>query len=758
MAPFRGRGGSRGGGGGGRGGGRGRGGGGRGRGFAGGRGGSRGVGRGAAQSSGKTARSGIKTANGYRKFDSQRVRDVDSEDEQPQADEEEAESESGIDDLDDEDEIEIKPTVKAYHALLQSLHKPEEEENDGQPNAKRRKIEELIEVMSEDEQDLSENEASEDESMQQDRSEHAESDESEDEDDEEVVFEGEDDSSTTDDPYETHFANPEDNELKRRLQSIQENQWKAEKQSIGKKLNATLHSPNCSEFSAIRTGISRVVDVPLKERIARHADKHISLKSELDQTVAAHMFNYADVLIGTRTPRNAASLRNMAAFHAVSHVLKGRDRVIKNNERMNRADETETLELRDQGFVRPKVLIMTETRQMAANYANAIVDAFQPDQQENRKRFDDAFTAPLDDRQHIPEDFRELFGGNDSDDFMTGLKFTRKTLKFYSAFYGSDIILASPLGIRKIIENEDKKKKDYDFLTSIEVVITDQADAMQMQNWENVEVVFSHLNLELKESHGCDFSRVRNWYLDGNAKYLRQTIVFSAYITPELNRLYNSYMQNIAGKTKITPSYPGAIIATSGLGIKQTFSRFDSPSPPGDPDARFKYFTTAILPRLLKLPKPADGAPGILVFVPTYFDFLRLRNYFATSTQTENISFGTIHDYSEKSEQRRAQAHFRNGRHSILLYTQRAHHFYRIRMKGVKRVVMYGLPDNALFYEEIVQGYLGATITEGTIDPIETSVRNMFSKWDGLRLERIVGTERVKAMLGGGQGDTFDFV
>ncbi|USW58279.1 Putative U3 small nucleolar RNA-associated protein [Septoria linicola] len=735
MAPFRGRGGSRGGA--------------RGRGrYRGGRAGGRG-GRGAAQNAGKLARSGIKTKNGYRKFDSQRVQDVDSEDDQPQT---VAEPESDVEDVDDDDEeVEIKPTVKAYNSLLQSLHKPDVVENGGERSAKRRKIE----VVADEDEHSDSEEDSEEDGMPQDMSGDEAAEDSEDE--EEMLAEDEDDNIESSDPYEVHFASPDDNELKQKLEAIQSNNLRAEKRAIGKKLQCTFHHPRDSESGAVRKAVTSVTDLPLKERLSRHAGKHLSIESDLEQIVATQMFNYTDVLLGNRTPRNAGSLRSMAAYHAVNHVLKGRDRIIKNNERLARAEDAEVLEFRDQGFVRPKVLIMTGTRQMAANYANAIVDAFQPDQQENRKRFDDSFAGPLDDREHIPEDFRELFGGNDSDDFMTGLKFTRKTLKFYSAFYGSDIILASPLGIRKIIENEDKRKRDHDFLTSIEVVIVDQADAMQMQNWENVEIVFNHLNLELNESHGCDFSRVRNWYLDGNAKYLRQAIVMSAYITPEMNRLYNTHMQNIAGKVKIAPTYSGAITTTTGLGIKQTFSRFDSPSPPGDPDARFKYFTTAILPRLLKMPKPADGAPGILVFVPTYFDFLRLRNYFATSTQTENISFGTIHDYSEKSEQRRAQAHFRNGRHSILLYTQRAHHFYRIRMKGVKRVVMYGLPDNPIFYQEVVEGYLSATINEGGIDPVETSVRNIFSKWDGLRLERIVGTERVKTMLTG-QGDTFDFV
>lgn len=643
---------------------------------------------------------------------------------------------------DEEDTEEVQPTVKAHSQLLQSFQQDAET---GERRSKRRKVEEVEESVAADEEQEMVDALAENGEEEQDGQE-AQND-----------VEDQDDAS---DPFEVHFANPDENELSQQLQAIQASDWKVEKGMIGKDTSISTSTPTCAKHGGLRkTAIKNATDLPLKERLARNVTKISTplLSSEIQQRVAAHLFEYQDIVLGSRTPRNAASLRSMASLHAVNHILKGRDKVIKNNERLNHAEDPTELDVRDQGYVRPKVLILLETRQMAASYANAIVEAFQPEQQENKKRFIDSFTAPLDDRETLPEDYRELFGGNNDNSFLTALKFTRKTITFYSAFYGSDIILASPLGLRRIIENEDSKKQDHDFLSSIEVCIIDQADAMQMQDWTNIEVVFKHLNLELKETHGCDFSRVRNWYLDGNAKYLRQTILFSGYLTPEIHRLYNTSMLNIAGKTKIMPIYAGALNETSGLGIKQTFLRFDSPSPPSDPDARFKYFTTAILPSLLRLPKPSDNAQGILIFIPSYFDFLRLRNYFATSTQTENISFGAIHDYSEVSSQRRARSHFLSGRHSFLLYTQRAHHFFRLKLKGVKRVVMYGVPDNPMFYRELVEGFLGTSVTEGKVDPAESGVKAVFGRWDGLRMERVVGSERVRGMLGG-LGDVFDFV
>lgn len=70
---------------------------------------------------------------------------------------------------------------------------------------------------------------------------------------------------------------------------------------------------------------------------------------------------------------------------------------------------------------------------------------------------------------------------------------------------------------------------------------------------------------------------------------------------------------------------------------------------------------------------------------------------------------------------------------------------------------MYGLPDNPIFYEEMVEGFLGTSVSDGRASQEECAARALFSKWDGLRLERVVGSERVKGMLGG-RGDVFDFV
>ncbi|KAI2624927.1 DUF1253-domain-containing protein [Hypoxylon sp. NC1633] len=713
---------------------------------------------------------GKRTFRGGHKFDSARLADIEevesdvSEEEQPPSEEP-----SEDDDSESEDEQE-QATSQPYFALMQSLSK---ESKDSAPHAKRRKRDhpsEDAKPSAKPEHEIAIASGDEDEERDVDHVEEPE------EGPENEVTVDDDDNDDEDehpdssDPFETHFVGPDQEVLQIRLKAIQSNEYTQSHTEInGWRLIRNLPGKDTAQSAPLPSPLSDPSSLKLKNRLAETASRKISTFDKLEQVLYPLTFAYQDVLFCGRTTQNADHLRRMACLHSVNHIFKTRDRVIKNNAKLAKEGDNSDFEPRDQGFTRPKVLMILPTRNSAVKMVNAICSLCEPEQQENRKRFDESY---LDKEAKFaadrPADFKELFEGNDDDMFRIGVKFTRKTIKYFSQFYNSDILIASPLGLRMAIGSEEdkaqKQKVDFDFLSSIEVVVVDHADALLMQNWEHVEHVFEHLNQQPREAHDCDFSRVREWYLDKQAPFFRQTLVFSSFNTPELAELHRRHGRNWAGRVRVQPhTYAGAIedLNSTATRVKQTFSRLEAPSVEAEPDARFEYFASAVVPALTRRSGSGggskDAAAGTLVFVPSYLDFVRVRNYFATSASCAGLTFGAVSEYTEVPEASRARSHFLNGRHQVLLYTERAHHFRRYALRGVRRVVMYGLPDNPVFYREIVGGCLARSEQDLRLEPGRGSVRVLFSRFDLLRLERVVGSKRVGKMVRE-RGDTFDFV
>jgi U3 small nucleolar RNA-associated protein 25 len=567
------------------------------------------------------------------------------------------------------------------------------------------------------------------------------------------------DGDEVEDPFDRHFSIPTVKEI----QASTAERGRDKRKPISKMAGTSLRrlwfaAPDTQLPSAVR----KLADTSLKQRLQHKASELIAVLTESESDVAGAIFGYHDVVMGCRKVTNSSRFRDICVLHALNHAFKTRDRVLKNTAKLSQSDDDQQ-EYRDQGFTRPKVLIMLPTKQSCVRFIDAIVRYSEPEQQENKARFLETFSRDdTEEWSEKPEDFQELFGGNHEEDFRIGLKFTRKTIKYFSGFYNSDIIMCSPLGLFRAISSggskDEKKAPDAGFLSSIEIAIIDHASALQMQNWQHVESAFSELNGIPKESHGCDYRRVREWYLDGLSKYMRQTIILSAYLTPEINALASSQLHNIAGMVKYVPLYEGSmldVVNSVPVPVSQTFLRFESPTASKDSDARFKYFCASIIPQIAK----DKGSKGVLVYVPSYADFTRVRNHLTNSLESTSISFGCVSEYTSVKDTARARSHLLSGRNTILLYTERAHHHFRYKIKGVRKIIFYGPPENPIFWNEIV-AMLGINrdLVDGSVNGGKGSARAMFSRWDVLKLERIVGTDRVGRLISDGASDVFDFV
>ncbi|KAM7477704.1 hypothetical protein LguiA_025917 [Lonicera macranthoides] len=467
--------------------------------------------------------------------------------------------------------------------------------------------------------------------------------------------------------------------------------------------------------------------------------------------------SYRDILHHNKKPfylkgrEEDSSIMDAYLVHSLNHILRTRDIVTKNDTKVSKHQEnakediTNSDSFLDHGFTRPKVLILLPMASIAFRVVKRLIHLTPSTHKvniEHLDRFSNEFgTGGVEDKEEEgdaeisksqksskPSDFQALFSGNNNDHFMIGIKFNRRSIKLYSDFYSSDMIVASPLGlITKIGEAEAVKEKDVDYLSSIEVLIIDHADVIAMQNWSHVNTVVEQLNRIPSNQHGTDIMRVRQWYLDGQAQFYRQTIILGSYLNPDINALFNHHCLNYRGKVKLACEYKG-VLPKVLLQVRQVYERFESESIVDADNARLEYFSKKVFP---KIKDSIQG--GTMIFISSYFEFVRVRNFL----KSQDASFCLLGEYTKQSDISRARVWFFQGKRKIMLYTERAHFYHRYKIRGIQNLIIYSLPERKEFYPEIVN------MLEGS-HSMACSV--LFSRFDQLRLERIVGSAPAKRM------------
>ncbi|XP_065152566.1 U3 small nucleolar RNA-associated protein 25 homolog [Paramisgurnus dabryanus] len=463
--------------------------------------------------------------------------------------------------------------------------------------------------------------------------------------------------------------------------------------------------------------------------------------TELQKELLGLMGTYRDVYFANSSPlREAKEVRSAYCLHALNHVLKANTRVLSNNAKLKETKDAEE-DCRDQGITRPKVLILVPFRDGALRVVQTFISLMEPKGKKmdvsNKKRFKEEFgeePGNVPPNLQRPDDYHAVFSGNVDDHFRIGVSVMKRSMRLYSPFYSSDIIIASPLGLRTVLGADGEKKRDFDFLSSIELLIVDQADVFLMQNWEHVLHVMKHVNLQPIDSHGVDFSRVRMWNLNNWAAHYRQTLVFSSIQEPQINNILTKYCYNYRGQvcSKIIPKV-GSICQVL-VQLPHVFQMFHSDSFM-DQDARFRFFVDNILPQY------RDSVMShTLIYVPSYFDFVRLRNYL----KKEDVNFASVSEYSQRSEVSRARHYFQKGDRQFLLFSERFHFYKRYTIKGIHNLIFYGLPTYPHFYSEVCN-MLQAGVRDGSSASFTCTA--LYSRYDTHRLAAITGADRAAQML-----------
>ncbi|XP_055849072.1 U3 small nucleolar RNA-associated protein 25 homolog [Episyrphus balteatus] len=500
----------------------------------------------------------------------------------------------------------------------------------------------------------------------------------------------------------------------------------------------------------------------LCKNIAQANKMHINpdsdkLLTKMQIEILSVLLKYQDLSLPQRTLENAEEIRFVYSLHSLNHMLKTRAKILHHNAKLKLASESKKSKTtiipeayQDQGLVRPKVLIIVPFRDAAFRVVNYFVELLYGEKSEkaktdgtviNYKRFMDEYTGDtlyFPKTNPKPEDYEKTFAGNTDDNFKIGISLTKKCIKLYTEFYSSDILIASPLGLRMVVGAAGDAERDYDFLTSIEVLILDQAELFLAQNWEHLLHVLDHMHLQPQSTRNTDFSRVRPWCLNGLSRFYRQTLLCTSHELPEFRSLFSSKCSNYRGKVRVVNPIADGSIRNVFVQTPQVFHKIDVDSIENSFDRRFDYFVKEILPQF-KSPSMAH----CMIYVPSYFDYVRLRNYF----KTETVNFVQICEYTKDAKIARARDMFFHSAAHFLLYSERAHFFRRTRIKGIRHLIFYQPPCWPNLYPELIN--LMQESYQNPRDGLENSmsVTILYSKYDMLQISAIIGTDRAAKLL-----------
>ncbi|CBH12575.1 hypothetical protein, conserved [Trypanosoma brucei gambiense DAL972] len=475
---------------------------------------------------------------------------------------------------------------------------------------------------------------------------------------------------------------------------------------------------------------------------------------------------YPDVMDCCRSAENAEARREVFLLHALNHWYKARavmvlhEAFLHEKKRQKRKNSKKKVkgssavssknlddsdgedgeyELRDRGFGKTRLLIMLPMRNIAHEYVTTLIELLRaiPEDCPRLATFDEDFTElaeamdPTFSRR--PRDYQRQFAGNIDDSFCVGLRIEPSRVRVYTHPLNSDMIICSPLGLRRRLERNGDASVS---LSSIEVCLIDEAHVLLMQNWQHVMEVLGLLNKRPRDTtYGLsDLRRVYAWALAGQSGRHRQTIISSNVTNAVLLSTFRTFVNN-SGRVSLHRREETGVLQQIMVPVRQHFLRFDpGSSVESCDDARFDFFTREVLPT--KILPPVSRDVRTIIFVPSYFDYVRIRNYMI---REHRDSFAAICEYTSLRQQRKSLGQFTDLERPLLLVTERFYFFRRYFVKHAEIIVFYSPPVFSSFYVSLV-GRLVAT------SPNAFSL-TLFCRYDSHELNRLVGTARARQLV-----------
>jgi len=371
---------------------------------------------------------------------------------------------------------------------------------------------------------------------------------------------------------------------------------------------------------------------------------------------------------------------------------------IKNN--YENIENKDDINIKDQGFTSPKVLILVPYKMHAKIIMEQLVKLFSNNNWKgitNKKKFMDEYS--------------EFDSMDDCFRLGIGVCFFENKMKLYTPFDESDIIIASPLGLKlaKPSDNDKsfKNSKVYDFLSSIEIFLMDFSEVFIYQNLEHLNEILSFLNKPPKNNQNIvDINRIKENYANNFGEYLRQNIIISQFKCLDIDVAINDICKNINGKILLDGPYENQInliknefaekykfLNSSNYEIRYEFKILRDFKEKEDFEEKFNYFSKNIWQNLYE-----SFEKHTIIFVASTFDYMILKSFF--KKKSKSVCF--ISEDTDKRDWQRNRLFFEQGKYKFLLYDERAHFYKKINLKFAKNIFFYSLPEDPKIFNEMI--------------------------------------------------------
>jgi len=191
------------------------------------------------------------------------------------------------------------------------------------------------------------------------------------------------------------------------------------------------------------------------------------------------------------------------------------------------------------------------------------------------------------------------------------------------------------------------------------------------------------------------------------------------------------------GKVRVMKEHPGTlprVLTDTSL----VWHRVSADNLAHSLETRFKYFTEKVMPGFTK-----DSMYHTCVFVPSYFDYVKVRNWFKAS----DLDYCQVNEYTKDKKIAQARDMFYHNEKHFLLYTERCHFYRRFRIKGIRHLIFFQPPTFDWMFAELCNLLQKSFQNPRGGSESNMSITILYTKYDIQRLNLCVGNETASKML-----------